>query len=96
MKRFRYRKPSVKTVLGITKAKKRIKKATGITAATKPLRAGTNFRRRVKRKVGYYSTAGKIVRHGKLPTPLGCCVPVLVLFVFVLGLLSLVVFAAVR
>ena len=36
MKFFRYRKPSLKTVLGITKAKKRIKKDLGITALLKP------------------------------------------------------------
>ena len=52
---MRYRKPSLKTMLGITKAKKRIKKATGITAVQKPFRAPKNMRRRVKRKVGYYS-----------------------------------------
>lgn len=39
VKLFRFRKPSVKTVLGVTKAKKKIKKQSGITAATKPLRA---------------------------------------------------------
>ena len=33
MKLFRYRRPSLNTVLGITKAKKRVKKELGITAA---------------------------------------------------------------
>lgn len=33
MKLFRYRRPSLTTVLGITKAKKRVKKELGITAA---------------------------------------------------------------
>ena len=32
MKFFRYRRPSIKTILGITAAKKHIKKALGITA----------------------------------------------------------------
>jgi hypothetical protein len=33
MKLFRYRRPSLNTLLGITKAKKRVKKELGITAA---------------------------------------------------------------
>ena len=32
MKLFRYRRPSLNTLLGITKAKKRVKKELGITA----------------------------------------------------------------
>ncbi len=36
MKLFRYRKPSLKTLLGVTKAKKRLKKELGITDALKP------------------------------------------------------------
>ncbi len=71
MKLFRYRKPSVKTMLGITKAKKTFKRKTGITAATKPLRTVTNFKRRVKRKVGYYSPVAKAIRNKKPPTFLG-------------------------
>ena len=53
MKLFRYRRPSLKTLLGVTKAKKRVKKELGITAALKPFRAWTNAKRRVKRRVGY-------------------------------------------
>lgn len=55
MKLLRYRKPSVKTMLGVTKAKKRFNKAVGITAVKKPFRAYGNMRRRVLRKTGYYS-----------------------------------------
>jgi len=36
MKLFRYRRPSAKTVLGVTKAKKRLKKQVGIIAAMRP------------------------------------------------------------
>ena len=71
MKFFRYRKPSLKTVLGITKAKKRIKKDLGITALLKPFRWWTNEKRKIKRKVGYESDAGRVIRNG-LPTPGGC------------------------
>jgi hypothetical protein len=45
-------------MLGITKAKKRINKAIGVTAVMKPFRAPGNAKRRVLRKVGYYSTEG--------------------------------------
>lgn len=62
MKLFRYRKPSVKTMLGVTKAKKRINKAVGITAVKKPFRAPGNFKRRVLRRTGYYSGPLKFLR----------------------------------
>ncbi len=78
MKPFRYRKPSVKTALGITKAKKSVKRKTGITAATKPTRAVSNAKRRAKRKVGYYSAPAKMIRAKKPPTPLGCLLPIVI------------------
>lgn len=84
VKFFRYRKPSAKTLLGLTTAKKRIRKATGITAATRPFRMKTNLERRVKRKLGYYSTPAKIIRNKRVPTPLGCLIPT--------GLLTILVF----
>lgn len=59
---FRYRRPSVKTMLGITKAKKRFNKAVGITAIKRPFRAPGNFKRRELRKVGYYSGPMKFLR----------------------------------
>jgi len=59
---FRYRRPSVKTILGVTKAKKRIKKQLGITAVMRPLRAPGNAKRRVLRQVGYYSGPMKFLR----------------------------------
>jgi len=76
MKFFRYRRPSLKTILGITKAKKRLKKELGITDAMKPFRAWTNAKRRFKRKIGYESEAGRLMRNG-LPRPGGCFVVVL-------------------
>jgi hypothetical protein len=61
-KLFRYRKPSVKTMLGVTKAKKAVKTKTGYYAATKPTRAVPNAKRRVKRKLGYESEPMKMFR----------------------------------
>jgi hypothetical protein len=80
MKFFRYRRPSLKTVLGITRAKKRIKKELGITALLKPLRWWPNQKRRIKRETGYESAAGRLIRDG-LPKPGGCLVVAVVMVV---------------
>ena len=55
MKFFRYRRPSLKTMLGITKEKKRLKKELGITEMLKPFRWWGNEKRDIKRHAGYYS-----------------------------------------
>jgi hypothetical protein len=62
MKLIRYRKPRVKTVLGVTKAKKRMNKSLGITAVKRPLRAPGNMERRMLRHAGYYSEPMKFMR----------------------------------
>jgi hypothetical protein len=73
MKLFRYRKPSIKTLLGYTSAKRHLKRELGISqvqAWTKPSRV----RQRVKYQLGLYSPAMRIVRNtakGKLPSFLG-------------------------
>ena len=59
---FRYRRPSVNTMLGITSAKKRVKKDLGITAAMWPFRAPGNMKRRILRQAGYYSGPMKFFR----------------------------------
>jgi hypothetical protein len=56
----------------------KVKGDLGITAALKPLRFWTNQKRRLKRKVGYESDAGRLLRHG-VPKPGGC------LILFVIG-----------
>ena len=63
-KLFRYRRPSLNTVLGITRAKKKLNKELGITAAMKPLRWWGNEKRKVKRDLGYYSPLGRLLRLG--------------------------------
>ncbi len=62
MRLFRYRRPSVKTLLGVTRAKKRFNRATGITAVKRPFRAPGNFKRRVLRRSSYYSEPMKFMR----------------------------------
>jgi len=59
---LRYRRPSLKTMLGITTAKKRVKRSLGITAFMRPFRAPENAERRIKRHVGYYSGPMKFFR----------------------------------
>jgi hypothetical protein len=77
MKLFRYRKPSWKTVIGLTKLKKRFYKAIGWTRLMAPFRLWTNLKRRIKRRLGYESDAGRLLRNG-LPRPGGCLVVVLI------------------
>lgn len=58
----RYRRPSLRTALGITRAKRRFKQQTGFYTLTRPFRAPTNFKRRVLRRAGYYSGPIKLLR----------------------------------
>jgi len=73
MKLFRYRKPSVNRLLGITAEKRRIKSSLGISqvqAWTKPSR----LKQRARYKAGWYSPQMRIVRNttkGKFPSFLG-------------------------
>ena len=60
--RMRYRKPSLKTVLGLTKAKRKIKKDLGVYKVTKYTNAHKNAKRRIKTKAGYYSEPMKFLR----------------------------------
>ena len=59
---FRYRKPSMKTLVGVTRAKKRVNKKLGITAVKKPFRAPGNMKQRALRHVGFYSGPMKFMR----------------------------------
>ena len=61
-KLFRYRRPSLSTLLGITKMKRKIKRESGYYAMTKPLRFQQNLKRRIKRRMGYYSEPMKALR----------------------------------
>lgn len=78
MKLFRYRKPSVNTILGITKAKKSIKKSLGIYKITKITNYPKNLQRRLLNKVGYYSEPAKILRNG-IRRPGGCMLSLLLI-----------------
>ena len=51
----RYRRPSLRTVLGVTQAERRLKIESGCYALTRPLRAPYNLHRTLLRHSGYYS-----------------------------------------
>ena len=63
MSPIRYRRPSVRTMLGVTAEEKRIKRELGITALLRPFRWWGNEKRRVKRDLGYYSPDAQLARH---------------------------------
>jgi hypothetical protein len=73
MKLFRYRKPSLKTVLGVTRAKRAFRKEIGISTIeryTKPSRIKQHY----KQKLGLYSPTMTVLRQtsrGKLPSFFG-------------------------
>jgi hypothetical protein len=73
MKLFRYRKPSMNTVFGITRAKRRFRKVTGLSTIdryTNPSRIKQSY----KQKLGFYSPTARVIRQtskGNFPTFLG-------------------------
>jgi hypothetical protein len=50
---IRYRRPSLSTMLGVTRAKKRLNRQLGITAVKRPFRTPDNMKRRFLRRAGY-------------------------------------------
>ena len=72
MKLFRYRKPSLKTLLGVTKLKRSIKKATGISAIQSL--SPSRVKQKIKYNIGYNKPIFKHTRElskGKVPSLLG-------------------------
>jgi len=73
VKLFRYRRPSLQTLLGVTKVKREVKRSLGISQVqgwTRPSR----LKQKAKYRVGLYSPAVRVVRQtskGKVPTLLG-------------------------
>lgn len=73
MKFMRYRQPSLSTLLGVAKVKRRVKRELGVSqvqAWVKPSRV----KQRAKYRLGLYSPVMRTVRQtskGKFPTPLG-------------------------
>ena len=74
MRFFRYRKPSVNTLLGITQMKRNFSRKTGL-GTVKLLLSPARQRQYIKQRMGCYNPAITPFRQGcrgKFPTPLGC------------------------
>jgi hypothetical protein len=59
---IRYRRPSLKTALGLTKTKRQIKKDLGVYEVTKVTNAPKNAKRKAKRAMGWESGPAKFFR----------------------------------
>ena len=59
---MRYRRPSLKTMLGITKVRRRLNRDLGFDAIRRPFRARQYAEQRIKRRLGYYSEPMKFLR----------------------------------
>jgi hypothetical protein len=70
---FRYRRPSLKTALGVIRVKRQMKRSVGISQVegwTKPSRV----KQKLKYRAGLYSPAVRVIRQtakGRLPTLFG-------------------------
>ena len=60
--KIRYRRPSLNALLGVTRAKRRLKKDLGIYNVTRVINAPKNAERRMLREAGYYSGPMKFFR----------------------------------
>lgn len=60
--KIRYRKPGLKRALGVSRAKRQIKKATGIADVQRVANTPKNVKRTAKRRAGYESEAMKLFR----------------------------------
>ena len=61
MKLLRYRKPSMNRILGITKAKRAVRKATGLSTVAR-YTSPSRIKQRAKQKVGLYSPSMTVLR----------------------------------
>ena len=73
MRLFRYRKPSLKTLLGVTAVKRKVKRSLGISQVqgyTRPSRV----KQKIKYRAGLYTPLARAIRQiskGKFRTPFG-------------------------
>ncbi|WP_349904093.1 hypothetical protein [Parafrigoribacterium humi] len=73
MRVFRYRKPSLKRLLGVTAVKRKVKRSLGISQLqgyTRPSR----IKQKIKYRAGWYSPVARGIRQtskGKFRTPFG-------------------------
>jgi hypothetical protein len=73
MKIFRYRKPSLSTILGVTAAKRRVKRSLGISQIEGFIEP-SRLKQKVKYRFGLYTPVARAVRQtakGKFRMPFG-------------------------
>jgi hypothetical protein len=79
---FRYRRPSVNELLGISQAKRRISRKLGLATLRDPTTPIKNMERRMRNRAGYYSEPMKLARaSGCLKRGGGCGILVIALLV---------------
>jgi hypothetical protein len=62
LKLFRYRRPGINQLLGITQAKRKVSRELGLATLRDPTTPLKNMQRKALRKVGYYSEPMKAAR----------------------------------
>jgi len=73
MKIFRYRKPSIRRLIGLTSLKRRVRHGLGISQM-QGITSKSRIRQRVLQRTGYYSPMMRVARNAwknRLPSLLG-------------------------
>ena len=73
MRIFRYRKPSLSTLLGVTAAKRSIKRSLGISQV-QGFSKRSRLNQKIKHRAGQYTPVARAIRQtakGKFRTPIG-------------------------
>jgi hypothetical protein len=74
MKLFRYRAPSLRTIVGITRVTRAVRKASGISTIQRYTKPG-RMKQRFLQKIGVYGnptvTSVRQAAKGNMPSPLG-------------------------
>jgi hypothetical protein len=73
MKLFRYRKPSLRSLLGVTAVKRSVKRSLGISQAGGFIDP-SRIKQKIKYRAGIYTPVARVIRQtskGKFRTPFG-------------------------
>jgi isopentenyldiphosphate isomerase len=73
LKLFRYRKPSLRTLLGVTAAKRSVKHSLGISQVEGFIEP-SRIKQKIKYRAGLYTPVARVIRQtskGKFRTPFG-------------------------
>jgi hypothetical protein len=73
MRLFRYRKPSLRTLLGVTAVKRSVKRSLGISQVEGFIEP-SRIKQKIKYRAGLYTPVARVIRQtskGKFRTPFG-------------------------